>query len=555
MGIFSDKCQSLIDPSSGRALSGERLESARQERRAPTCGNRVRKAARFCNACGSPSPGGWWRCPHCRKWIGNDSKFCPHCNAALYPEARADMASGVWSKAPGLFAQRFEIGDVDRLLKKDLQIQAGTVALLLDGGRYKGMLEAGRHDPASLARKINHFGDPPPRSAVLVDAGDVALPLHIENLRSSEGYPLEFYGEIILRFRQDNKSALAFIENRFKDARELSFAGLADPLAGELRHAVDALCVRSTVDDLVRDPERRLRLQDEMANTLQVILERSGIDLIHVSSAEFTGEAYEALAEKMGQVEAKRREMEYDQRMSEMLTKDKMAQFKTEQDLLEYQETLAHEHGISQDRRQRERQLLQRGWERQDQLDDLRHNIEMQREKTGAEIDVGGKWDDYENEKTRKSAETAATVRDIQFTQEQKETEWAMKLRAEKDAHKAEMKDRDAKRRSEMTIEQLLPDIEDPDQRRDLLEIFRIKMQAGQTPEQILAAAAGTSPAAADALARMKHGEAERYKNLIDEMKTLYRDTADRQDRNLGTMLEPAKQAAQRKDSSQTIVK
>ncbi len=555
MGIFSDKCQALIDPSTGRALSGERLEAARGERGAPYCGNHVRKAARFCNTCGSPAPGGWWRCPQCRKWIGNDSKFCPHCNSPLYPEARADMSGGVWSKAPGMFAQRFEIGDVSRLLKNDLQIQAGTVALLMDGGEYKGMIESGRYDPDSLARKINHFGGPPPRSVLLVDAGDVALPVHVDNLRTSEGLPLEFYGEIILRFKRDNKSALAFIENRVKDARHLSFADLAEPLAGELRHALDSMCTRATVEDLVRDPERRLRLQDEMTNTLSIILQRSGIELIHVSTAEFTGEAYEELAEKQGEVEIKRRQLEYDRRMSEMLDKDRMSTFKSEQEMLDYQETLAHEHGIAHDQREREREQLHRGWAKRDELEDIRHAIQAQSEKTGAEIGVRVQWDEYGRDKQVKEAETVSQVRAIAFEQEKSETEWAMDLRRQKDAMKAEFKERDAKRRADMSLEQLMTDVDDPDQRRDLLEMFRLKIQAGQTPEQVLAQAAAQSPAAAAALERMKAGSAEHYQQLLEEMKSLYRDTADRQDRNLGTMLEPAKQAAQRKDSSQTIVK
>lgn len=555
MGIFADKCQALIDPSSGRALSGERLEAARGERRAPRCGNRVPKAARFCNTCGLPAPGGWWRCPQCRKWIGNESKFCAHCNSPLYPEVRADMAGGVWSKAPGMFAQRFEIGDISRLLKNDLQIQAGTVALLLDGGKYKGMIEAGRYAPDSLARKINHFGDPPPRSVLLLDAGDVALPVHVDNLRTAENLPIEFYGEIVLRFKRDDKSALAFIENRIKDARSLSFADMSAPLAGELRHALDSVCTRSTVDDLVRDPERRLRLQDEMTNTLKVVLARSGIELIHVSSAEFTGEDYEELAEKQGEVEIKRRHLEYDRRMAEMLDKDRMATFKSEQDMLEYQEALAHEHGIAQDRRQREREELHRGWAKRDELDDLRHNIQLQSDKTSAEVGLRIQWDEYERDKQVKEAETVKAVREIAFEQEKAETAWAMDLRRQKEAMKAESKEREAKRRAGMTLEQLLTDVEDPDQRRDLLEMFRLKIQAGQTPEQVLAQAAAQSPAAADALARMKEGEQDRYHTLLEEMKTLYRDTADRQDKNMATMLEPAKQAAQRKDGSQTIVK
>jgi len=68
MGLFSDTCEALIDVATKRALQGDALVRARQNPDAPRCGNRVPKAARFCNRCGSSAPGGWWRCPHCRKW-------------------------------------------------------------------------------------------------------------------------------------------------------------------------------------------------------------------------------------------------------------------------------------------------------------------------------------------------------------------------------------------------------------------------------------------------------------------------------------------------------
>ena len=116
MGIFFDTCNALIDPSTGRALSGEALEKAQNDPKWPRCGNRVSKRARFCNACGKPAPGGWWKCPSCGKWVGNDSRFCPHCNQPLYPDDRAAIAGGVWRKEPEHFAQRFELGDIKRLL-------------------------------------------------------------------------------------------------------------------------------------------------------------------------------------------------------------------------------------------------------------------------------------------------------------------------------------------------------------------------------------------------------------------------------------------------------
>lgn len=566
MGIFSDKCMAIIDPETGRALSGDALAEAKEQKKPPRCGNTVRKAARFCNVCGTPAPGGWWRCPGCRKWIGNDSKFCPHCDTPLFPEDRAQVAGGGWSKPPHVFAKRLEIGDIKRLLKNDLQVQIGTVALLLDGGKYKGMLEAGRHNPDSLLRKINHFGDPPPRSAVLVDAGDVALPVRVADLQTADHFPIEFYGEVILRFENTHKAALAFLGNLMGERRELHFPDMLEGVQTEIRHAVDAMCVKSTVDDLVRDPERRLRMSDEITRFAGEALKENGMQLVRVSSAEFTGDEYEAHAKANADVEVKRREVEYAERMRALTSEEQMSQFKSEQELRDYQETLAHEFGISEARREREQQELIAGWQRQDELTDLRHRLQVESAKQTGELGLKVEWEAYERDRREKDAQTAAQVRHIAFEQEKAEKEWAdkheventtdwLKVREEKNRIKAQKLQADADRQKGMNGLQLLADIKDPDQRENILAAMKLQAQAGMTPEQLLAMAAERSDVAASAIASMKQGEAEKYRELKQEIKTLYTDTADRQERMLETTIEPAVEAAKRSDNDQTIIK
>ncbi|MFT5198505.1 MAG: hypothetical protein ACI87O_001162 [Planctomycetota bacterium] len=566
MAIFSDKCTALIDSSTGRALSGEALEQGRQEKKHPKCGNKVRKAARFCNKCGTPAPGGWWRCSGCRKWIGNDSKFCPHCDTRLYPEDRADMAGGVWSKSGDVFARRFEIGDIKRLLTKDLQVQAGTQALLLDGGKYKGMLDSGTHNPDSLARKLNHFGNPPPRSVVLLDSADVVLPMRVEGLQTADPFPIEFYGEIILRFDGDNKAALAFISNLMKDRRELLFADILERLNPDIRHAVDAMCVKSTVDDLVRDPERRLRLADEIGRYVEGALAAYGMTLVRVSSAEFLGQEYEAHAGQLVELETTRRTLEYDQRMRSLLTQEQMASFKDEQELIDYQATLAHEYGITQARRDREQKDLLDGWRHQDELTELRHKFVVEQEAQGDDIGRKVEWEAYERDRSVKDASAQVQVRQILFDQEKTEKEWetqrerdavalGMDIRKKKDERKAANRQADVDRRKGLNELELLADIDDPDLRATLMAALKLKAQAGMTPEQLLAMAAESSGQAADALARMKEGNEAHYRELLEEMKGLYGDAADRQDRNLKVTLEPAVEAAKRNDGNQTIVK
>ena len=544
MGIFSDRCDALIDPTTGRALGGEALAQAKRDPKWARCDNSVRKAARFCNKCGSPAPGGWWKCPSCHKWIGNEAQYCSHCNAPLYPEDRAVMAGGVWRKDPGLFAQRFEIGDVKRLLQDDLLVQEGTVAVVLDGGHIHGILESGRHNPDSLAHKINWFGNPPPRSVIMADVGDVALPLRVEGLRTAEHHPIEFYGEVILRFGNDKASALALLENGLKDRRHLTYKDLSESLQGVIRAAVDGLCVTSTLDDLVRDPERRLRLQETMVREIGSDIGRYGLTVVRVSSAEFTGDEYETYAQHLGEVDIKRRELEYAGSVRKLLKKEEMDAFKDADDLRAYKAIIDGEYRVSQATRDREWEVLKRGWDH----DNIRHGQLLEVEKTAHENDVRTMKDEFERDKKIKEADAGAQARDKTFTQEQKEAEWALDIRNRKKAE-------DAKRRASMGLEERLMDVSDPALRRQLVELMMVERNRTMTPEQILAEAAHNSPSAAEALGKMSDRTKQNAEMLLAEMKKLYADANDRQDRNLKTMLEPAVEAAKRQAAQpQTIV-
>ena len=546
MGIFADKCRALIDPETGRALSGEALKRARNEdesifKRWPRCNNSVKKAAKFCNKCGSPAPKGWWKCPHCKKIVGNDSQYCWNCNAKLHPESRVNISGGVWNKEPTVFAQRFEVGDVKSMLKKDLQVQAGTMALLLDGGKFKGKIDAGRYDPDHFLRKLNHFGNPAPRSVVLVDAGDVILPVRVTQLRSSEGMALEFYGEIVLRFNPDQ--APLFIENRMKDAAELSYEMLSDLLQGELRHAVDALCTTSTIDDLIRDPERRIRLQDELTSSLKVTLERSGLELVHVSSAEFCGDEYEELLEKQGRNEQKRREIEYEAQLRNMLSQETMEKFKSEQELKEYQELLGNEYRISTLQREREEKVLLDGWAHQDELESRQHEfqkqlevahheMELESERVDHDLDIAQRRGDHGRLEKVKDAETGAHVRSIEFEQEKHETDQALEWRRKKVEIKQEERIAQAQIIAGKSMEELIALCEDATQREQLLRLHEQQLRAGISEREILAQAKLES---------------------VEEQKRLSEAGADRLERVMKEAIRAMGEAS--KNNGQTIIK
>ena len=497
MGIFSDVC---------------------------VCGNRVSKRARFCNACGKPAPGGWWRCPGCGKWIANDAHYCSHCNTPLYPEDRVNIAGGVWQKQPVFYAQRFEAGDIRRELIRNLQVQEGTAAILMDAGEVNDVLEAGAHDLDSLMRRINWFGNPPPRSVVLIDVGEVVVPMHVGGLRTAEHFPLEFYGEVILRFKGGKEAARAFVSNILKGERDCTFEMIAKRLEPVVRGPVDEMCTVSTLDDLVRDPERRIRLQERMNARIKGDLDACGIEIVRVSSAEFTGEEYEAHERELGEVDIRRREVEYKAAMAALGNAESMNAIKSEHDLKEYAAVIANEFRVSQATRDHDYDELLVSWKRQRELDDQAHahTIDKNEHVHANEVnllDANGRLD-----VAKVQAEIDRVINDEKIDEDKK---W-LEVRRLKMLLEQENRRLDAERRQNMTIEQMLADIADPDQREDMLKLYQMKLQAGMTPQQILATM----------------GKADHNDEFMQEMQKLYKENADRIDKNLSKMLEPATEAA-----------
>lgn len=542
MGFFSDECTALVDKNTGRALSGEVLEKARLDPTWPRCGGRVSRRAHFCKACGSPSPSGWWKCPGCGKWIGNDSHYCPHCNTPLYPEDRVAMAGGVWRKEPEYFAQRFEVGDVKRLLVNRLQVQEGTAAILMDGGEVCGILEAGIHQPDGLARKINWFGSPPPRSVVLVDVGEVIVPLHVKGLRTAEHFPLEFFGEVIFRFKGDKDAARAFAANVLKAGRLCTFADIAKRLEPVIRGPIDELCTVSSLDDLVRDPERRIRLHERMTARIKDDLDACGLEVVRVSSAEFTGDEYEERAQQLGEletkrlgmevdVEDKRREAEYRAALRQLASREEMDKFKDADALRAYKETIDHEYRVSSATRDREFALLKRGWEHDDVVYGRLLEVEQKAHETRLaelEIEKQRKLSEAKRQEQIGDAKAAAESRLIAAKADDEMTRMALETRRIKDEINARRKREDANRRKGMSIEELITDIEDPQLRDQMLKLYQMKLQAGMTPQQILATM----------------GQVDHNDEFLSKMQELYKENAARIDANYAKSLEPAIEAA-----------
>ena len=343
----------------------------------PDCGSKVSKRARFCPNCGRGAPEGWFKCPQCGKWVGNDSKFCPHCNHPLFPEDRIDLAGGVWARKSDEFARLFDLGDVRFIKENGLMVQEGTTAILLDGGKEVAELGPGRHHPTGALRSINWFGNPPPRSAIMVDSGECIFRVDFTGknsgvgdvasapLRSAEELEVGCVAEITLRFVRGR--AADFIANVMKEARSLSAKDICALIYENALSAVRDLCTQSKIEDLVKDPERRARFEDGITRALRDSMKSWGLEIVRTGAVEFYGAAYEEVRAKYGDLEKQRRLVEFGSAQMESLAAaadqdaaEGKRNAQRERETAEYLAQLAQEKELSDVERTQELAIAQR---------------------------------------------------------------------------------------------------------------------------------------------------------------------------------------------------
>lgn len=582
MGLFSDKC--------------------------PNCGNSVSKRAKFCSKCGHGAPDGWFKCPQCGNWVGNDSAFCPHCNHPLFPEERIDLAGGVWARKPGEFARRFELDDVRFIKENGLMVQEGTVAVLLDGGKEVKELGPGRHSPLGTLRSINWFGNPPPRAAVMVDAGECVFRVDFTGkdsgvgsvasapLRSAEELEVGCVAEITLRFVPGR--ADRFIANVMKEARSVGAEEIRALIYEQALSAVRDLCTQSTIEDLVKDPERRARFEDAITRALRDAAKEWGIEIVRAGAVEFYGRAYEEVRAKYGELEKSRRIFEFRRAEIEAFAAaadDEAAagkrDAKRDQETKEYLEQLAQEKQLSEIERKQELEIAVRVANGEVSATDAKlaaareleeHAKNMEALAHKLELDLTLR--DYNREQLVKDAENSARVAAVGRDERLKDEKLATAVTGEKveqaklndeieririarelweqDKYldlrkkKGEVKNAELRERADILagkseLELAALAIDDPAARQAFLEqgLARLKMdqEAAMSPEQLLAKHAATSPEAALALARMAEAKAKEQSasQILEERRKMDAERLAHDEKTQAQIMELARKAVE----------
>jgi len=208
------------------------------------------------------------------------------------PRASRRSDAGIrWVRREQEIATRIVPGDLQGLLRRGLEVQPGTRALLFAGGRYVGTLPPGRHRLEGLRERLR-IGDEGEASAIVVDDGELGLELRVGELAAADHHQAILHAQASIRLADPE----LFIANLFRDRGRFTTAELSEFLGGEVRETLRELVARYPAEEL-HGGRARSELEMELLSRWKASFERSGFVLQRFRVLEFELPGLEAAAE------------------------------------------------------------------------------------------------------------------------------------------------------------------------------------------------------------------------------------------------------------------
>lgn len=492
----------------------------------PSCGEKIKRSAKFCSKCRADSQSGWRLCDH---WHPNraDAKFCSKCGRPIASEPKGGPVAQVWNRAPEDFARRFDLPDFQGAFREGFLVETGTRALLLADRKFIQELPAGRYTPESGSKHSVMWEKLPKQmTVILVDAGDTELYMAFKDLFAKDKVKAQVNARFIIRMNDPS----AFFVNVLKDREEYGLKDLSDMLYAELKNAVQEGVSRHEAMALSGDMAIKKQFETMMEHHLSQTLGRTGLSLNQIRSLEFLT-AEDALKEEQGRLETYKRRVAMWDELRKAANIDKMNKAGTEEELAAF----IFEIDKNQLLRREEMEELILGFsERKEDRALARkflvekltqeHNLEIQRVKMIEEGKMTLLQVDNEIEARRRKHRAELDMWEEGIRRKIKVALDALELKGKKYdlRHKRKMQEIDeAKELSKVSAEVLMT-MTDTDKARMIADLTKTKLLAGLDEAKILAMGATDNPDSALAAAFAEKFKAMQDGKLAKEQKEMY---------------------------------
>jgi hypothetical protein len=463
------------------------------------CGEVNPPGGRYCLQCGQGLSGGEKRCGACGTNNPSDAIYCMECSQPLAQSEAPMISQNRWVTGERDFAVRIDTDDLEGVLKKGVNVEAGTNAMLLENGANIGMVPAGPYVLTSFMQKFGNLfrtGLPKQVTILLVKVTPTDIDFKLDGLFSKD--PLRI--GVGLKLQVEVHDPAKFLINVLRGRERFSVQDLHQYIYPEVAAVADEWVRTHTVEQLADDLSLKAKFELTLEEALKRTFTQSGLRFLQVRAVEMNLEVLDRikgiksdyalqisenealasgkkrlldvqkefdfveLAEETAKVEKEERKIELYARMRQAASQDRMNEIRSEKDFQAFIRDIDRQE-LLDDKEQKE---LLRTWQEEAEDHDIARahllaklEVEQKHELRRAELlsrtdldkaeldhefDLEERKTDYELEKRQKiyAAEVELERQRMQIEQERERIEFEnQKLRAqserEEDAADAEL--------------------------------------------------------------------------------------------------------------------
>jgi len=218
----------------------------------------------------------------------------------------AELTNNRWIANDNEFATRVEISDLDGFFYKNLTIEPGVRALILERGQSVGEVPPGQYTLQGLSDKLK-FWTKKSITAILTRLGEVPLELECSGLPTSELIEVE----VAVRLCVQIDDVALFQKNLLASRSALTLADLRNIVLPIVRQALWETISRLSIKDLTGD-QARGDLEMCVAQGLGTALIRNGLRFTQVQTLSVSHPEYDAHRRRTGQLWLQRLDLDHD---------------------------------------------------------------------------------------------------------------------------------------------------------------------------------------------------------------------------------------------------
>ena len=273
-----------------------------------SCGHENPTGNKFCVKCGSPlSSSAETACPACGANVKPGQMFCGKCGTKLTAAPAVSRTShpskelgknSEWVRYPGDFAQKFDISDISGIFSKKLTVEQGTKALFIQGGVYKGILNAGVYNFGSIFKSLK-IDDRV--TLILVDAGNTNLTFDTQgaSIRTKNDIQIGTAGIVSVKIQ----NPLLFLENYLKQEDHVSVQDIEERLSQVILGVVRDVAAKYNADEIYGNASLSIEIENALMRNPDG-LAGSGIGLASLAYIGFEEGAWDEVREARAKMQA-----------------------------------------------------------------------------------------------------------------------------------------------------------------------------------------------------------------------------------------------------------